>query len=143
MTDRFDYTELATNADDIVQEFGFIAATLKRKTLKQVAVPGSSPPTTVPETLAFDQKPTGTDTSYYINCVRLPISRSDRDTVIKAGYAQIDKYCKILISGKSAAVEPVITDEIELTDYHYKIFMIKPIKPYTTALLYSCYCEQL
>ncbi len=128
MVEKFDYAEMATDAEELIQEFGFntTEATLSQITGVQSAV---------------DKKPNlKVDTR--INCVRLPMSRADKEYVIAVGYTSIHKYVKIIISAKGLSVDPSISDRIELTDNNYKIFEKKPLEPYTTKLIHICYCEQ-
>lgn len=131
MVDKFDYAEMATDAEELIQEFGFNTT---EATLIQSAEPSKS--------LPVDEKPTGEDVEICINCVRLPMNKVDKEIVIAAGFSAIHKYVKIIISAKGLSVDPVISNRIELTDNNYKIFQIKPIEPYTTPLIYICYCEQ-
>jgi hypothetical protein len=129
MTVKFNYTKLQNKADTLLQKFGYdeTEAYIARLTSDPGAV------------LSFDEKPANL-INYTVSLVKVPLSRTDRDSLIQAGYTKIDNFLKILISGKSIT-EMKINDYIIATE-QYKVITLKTIKPYTTSILHSCLCEK-
>lgn len=126
MVDKFNYVELAGDADEIIQEFGYdeTEAFMARLSSDVGAV------------LVFDEKPA--NFSYYtVSCVKLPLSKTDKDVLIQAGASEIKNYVKILVSGKS--ITDIQIGDYIIADEQYKVVHYKTIKPYKTSILHSCF----
>lgn len=129
MAEKFNYTAIQNTASRLLKKFGFD----ETEAVVMRLVPGVSAVSFYEPDTAFAE--------WGCPCVVLPLSRTDRDTLIDEGYHQIQKYSKILLSGKELTDELKIGDYILTSDKGYQIFKFKPIKPYNKAVLFSCIVE--
>ena len=128
MVEKFNYTEVQNDADELIQEFGFEDTEAFIVRLVEDT------------TIRFDKKPTNLS-QYVINAVRLNLNRTDRDNAMTAGLTEIAKYSKIIVSGKSVS-EIKTGDYIILNSDQYQVLYFKSVKPYDTVIIHSCIVQK-
>lgn len=129
MATKFNYTKMQNIASRLLKKFGFdeTEAILVRLVAGVTAVKFFEPEKDLQQ--------------WGVPCAVLPLSKTDKDTLIAEGRHQIHKYSKILLSGKELTSELKIGDHVVTSESSYIVISLKPIKPYDKAVLFSAFVE--
>lgn len=129
MVTKFDYAGLQSEVKDIIDEFGF--GNTEAYIIKMYS----------PVAIKFYEKPEfKEELSCYV--VPLPLSRQDNNYLVSAGYNEVSKYSKLLLTGVSESKDPSVGNYVVTSQDCYKIIAMKIIKPYDVNVLNVLYVEK-